>query len=86
MAIHPPSLYTGYVSAAVPFAFACGALITRKLDDGWIRTTRRWAIFSWFFLTLGNLFGARWAYEVWAGAVTGRGTRSKTQPSCRGWS
>ena len=23
MAIHPPSLYTGYVSAAVPFAFAC---------------------------------------------------------------
>src|ERR1700756_5962560 len=31
MAIHPPSLYTGYVSAAVPFAFACGALVTRKL-------------------------------------------------------
>ncbi len=69
MAIHPPSLYTGYVSAAVPFAFACGALITRRLDDAWIRTTRRWAIFSWFFLTLGNLFGARWAYEVlgWGG-------------------
>src|SRR6202050_1917040 len=69
MAIHPPSLYTGYVSAAVPFAFACGALVTRKLDDGWIPTTRRWAIFSWFFLTLGNLFGARWAYEVlgWGG-------------------
>src|SRR2546425_10917508 len=69
MTIHPPSLYTGYVSASVPFAFACGALITRKLDDGWIRTTRRWAIFSWFFLTLGNMFGARWAYEVlgWGG-------------------
>src|ERR1700736_5277253 len=69
MAIHPPSLYTGYVSEAVPFAFVCGALITRKLDDGWIRTTRRWAIFSWFFLTLGNMFGARWAYEVlgWGG-------------------
>ncbi len=69
MAIHPPSLYTGYVSASVPFAFACGALFARKLDDGWIRTTRRWAIFSWFFLTLGNLFGARWAYEVlgWGG-------------------
>src|SRR5579884_3354591 len=69
MAIHPPSLYTGYVSAAVPFAFACGALLACRLDDGWIRTTRRWAIFSWFFLTLGNLFGARWAYEVlgWGG-------------------
>lgn len=69
MAIHPPSLYTGYVSASVPFAFASGALIAHKLDDSWIRTTRRWAIFSWFFLTLGLLFGARWAYEVlgWGG-------------------
>jgi cytochrome c-type biogenesis protein CcmF len=69
MAIHPPSLYTGYVSATVPFAFGAAALITGKLDDGWIRSTRRWAIFSWFFLTLGNLFGARWAYEVlgWGG-------------------
>jgi len=69
MAIHPPSLYTGYVSASVPFAFASGALITGRLDDAWIRSTRRWAIFSWFFLTLGNLFGARWAYEVlgWGG-------------------
>src|SRR5579872_228043 len=69
MAIHPPSLYTGYVSASVPFAFGAAALITGKLDDSWIRTTRRWAIFLWFFLTLGNLFGARWAYEVlgWGG-------------------
>jgi cytochrome c-type biogenesis protein CcmF len=69
MAIHPPSLYTGYVSASVPFAFGAAALITGRLDDGWIRSTRRWAIFSWFFLTLGNLFGARWAYEVlgWGG-------------------
>jgi cytochrome c-type biogenesis protein CcmF len=69
MAIHPPSLYTGYVSTTVPFAFACAALITGKLDDTWIRTTRRWAIFSWFFLALGNMFGARWAYEVlgWGG-------------------
>ena len=40
-----------------------------QLDDDWIRSTRRWAIFSWFFLTLGNIFGARWAYEVlgWGG-------------------
>lgn len=69
MTIHPPSLYTGYVSATVPFAFGAGALLAGKLDDSWIRTTRRWAIFSWLFLTLGNLFGARWAYEVlgWGG-------------------
>jgi len=69
MAIHPPSLYTGYVSATVPFAFGAAALITGRLGDDWIRSTRRWAIFSWFFLTLGNIFGARWAYEVlgWGG-------------------
>jgi cytochrome c-type biogenesis protein CcmF len=69
MAIHPPSLYTGYVSASVPFAFGAAALISGRLDDNWIRTTRRWAVFSWFFLTLGNMFGARWAYEVlgWGG-------------------
>jgi len=69
MMIHPPSLYTGYVSASVPFAFAIGALATGRLGDQWIRTTRRWALFSWFALTLGNLFGAMWAYEVlgWGG-------------------
>ncbi|HWP67304.1 MAG TPA: heme lyase CcmF/NrfE family subunit [Candidatus Limnocylindria bacterium] len=69
MMIHPPSLYTGYVSASVPFAFAIAALATGRLGDRWIRTTRRWALFSWFFLSLGNLFGAMWAYEVlgWGG-------------------
>src|SRR3984893_383425 len=69
MAIHPPSLYMGYVSASVLFAFGTAALITGRFDDGWIRSTRRWAVLSWFFLTLGNLFGARWAYEVlgWGG-------------------
>jgi cytochrome c-type biogenesis protein CcmF len=45
------------------------ALATGRLGDQWIRTTRRWALFSWFFLSLGNLFGAMWAYEVlgWGG-------------------
>jgi len=69
MTIHPPSLYIGFVSTTVPFAFAIAALATGKLGDTWIRTTRRWALFSWFFLALGNLFGAAWAYVVlgWGG-------------------
>ncbi len=69
MMIHPPSLYMGFISSTVPFAFAIAALVTGQLGDSWIRTTRRWAIFSWFFLSLGNLFGAKWAYEVlgWGG-------------------
>ena len=40
-----------------------------KLGDDWIRTTRRWTLLAWFFLSLGNLFGAEWAYVVlgWGG-------------------
>jgi cytochrome c-type biogenesis protein CcmF len=69
MTIHPPSLYLGFVGMTVPFAFAMAALASGKLGDVWIRTTRRWTLFAWFFLSLGNLFGALWAYEVlgWGG-------------------
>ena len=62
MVIHPPTLYLGYVGFTVPFAFASAALLTKNLDDGWIRLTRKWTLVSWFFLCLGNLFGAQWAY------------------------
>lgn len=62
MIIHPPTLYLGYVGFTVPFAFAIAALLRNKHDNQWIRTTRRWTLFSWLFLTLGNLFGAKWAY------------------------
>jgi cytochrome c-type biogenesis protein CcmF len=62
MIFHPPTLYLGYVGFTVPFAFSIAALITGKLGDVWIKTTRRWTIFSWFFLTIGNLFGMEWAY------------------------
>jgi cytochrome c-type biogenesis protein CcmF len=62
MAIHPPLLYLGLIAAAIPFAFAIGALITRKLDTEWLAAVRRWALLSWFFLTLGLILGGWWAY------------------------
>lgn len=62
MVIHPITLYLGYVGFTVPFAFAIAALITRQTDDRWIKVTRTWTVISWFFLSLGNLFGAQWAY------------------------
>ncbi len=62
MVYHPPSLYLGYVGFSVPFAFALGSLMRGKLDSNWILTTRRWTLFSWFFLTIGMLLGAQWAY------------------------
>ena len=69
MAIHPPMLYLGYVGFAVPFAFAFGSLITRQPGDGWIHTTRRWALVTWLFQSTGILLGAGWAYAVlgWGG-------------------
>ncbi len=69
MAIHPPMLYSGYVFFTVPFAFAIGALITRRLDASWIRSTRRFALIAWLFLTIGLALGARWSYSElgWGG-------------------
>jgi cytochrome c-type biogenesis protein CcmF len=69
MQIHPPLLYLGYVGLSIPFAFAMAALVTRKLDTGWIAIVRRWTIFSWLFLGIGILLGAKWAYETlgWGG-------------------
>ncbi len=62
MLFHPPMLFIGYVGFTVPFAFAVAALITGQLGDIWIRSTRRWTIFSWFFLGVGVFLGAQWAY------------------------
>src|SRR3954454_13942514 len=69
MMIHPPMLYSGYVSLTVPFAFAIGALITRRLDAEWIRSTRRFALIAWALLGFGLLLGARWSYTElgWGG-------------------
>jgi cytochrome c-type biogenesis protein CcmF len=69
MVIHPPILYLGYVGFVVPFAFAFASLVTRQPGDGWIHTTRRWAIVTWLFQSTGILLGAGWAYAVlgWGG-------------------
>ena len=69
MAIHPPMLYSGYVFFTIPFAFAVGALITRRLDASWIRSTRRFALVAWIFLSLGLALGSRWSYSElgWGG-------------------
>ena len=69
MIIHPPILYFGYVSFAVPFAIAMAALLNGNASLNWIKYVRRWTIFSWFFLGVGILLGGKWAYEElgWGG-------------------
>jgi cytochrome c-type biogenesis protein CcmF len=69
MISHPTTLLLGYTTFTVPFAFAMAALITGRVDDWWIRSTRRWTLVAWLFLSLGNLLGMLWAYRVlgWGG-------------------
>lgn len=62
MLIHPPMLYSGYVSTIAAFGFAFAALVTGRLDNSWIRLSRRWILTSWIFLTVGNFLGGQWAY------------------------
>ena len=66
---HPPILYLGYVGMTVPFAFAIAALITGRIEEGWLHLTRRWTVVAWGFLTFGIALGGWWSYEVlgWSG-------------------
>ena len=62
MIIHPPMLYLGYISLTIPFAFAMAALLSRRLDTGWIHAMRKWTLVSWLFLAIGITLGMWWAY------------------------
>jgi cytochrome c-type biogenesis protein CcmF len=69
MLSHPVFLYLGYVGLAIPWAFAMGGLLARRVDEAWIVATRRWTLFAWTMLGVGQLIGAKWAYEEigWGG-------------------
>ncbi|MCK5351076.1 heme lyase CcmF/NrfE family subunit, partial [bacterium] len=62
MVIHPPTLFIGYVGLTIPYAFALAALLAGRSDSEWISRTRVWTVVSWFFLGVGILLGAEWAY------------------------
>jgi cytochrome c-type biogenesis protein CcmF len=63
MTIHPPTLFLGFASTLVPFAFAMAALFTKDFK-GWVKPALPWAYFSIGILGLGILMGGAWAYEA----------------------
>ena len=62
MAIHPPLLYAGFTTFAIPYAFCMGAMLSGSLSNEWLRLTRRWTLAAWGFLTAGIVMGGHWAY------------------------
>src|ERR671930_1206123 len=53
MAIHPPTMYLGFVGLTIPYAFGMAALITGYLDVSWLRAVRRSTMIAWFCLSFG---------------------------------
>jgi cytochrome c-type biogenesis protein CcmF len=62
LALHPPTLYVGYVGLSLAFSFAVAGLITNSVDRNWARYMRVWVQIAWCALTLGIGLGSWWAY------------------------
>ncbi|GAB5558217.1 MAG: cytochrome c biogenesis protein CcsA [Schleiferiaceae bacterium] len=63
MTIHPPTLFLGFASTLIPFAFAVAAL-AKKDFKSWVGPATPWAFFSVMILGTGILMGGAWAYEA----------------------
>ena len=68
MVIHPPVMFIGYASLAVPFAFAMAALWMQKYDE-WTKVSMPWVLLSMVTLGTAIMLGGYWAYETlgWGG-------------------
>lgn len=63
MVIHPPTLFLGFASTAIPFAFVIAGLIKGNYKE-WIRPAMPWTTFSIMVLGVGIIMGGYWAYET----------------------
>ena len=63
MVIHPPTLFLGYATTLIPFAYVIAGLWKKEYKN-WIKPAVPWAIFSTALMALGQLMGAYWAYET----------------------
>ncbi len=63
MTIHPPTLFLGFASTAVPFCYAVAGLWMREHKE-WLKPVFPWVLFSGAILGTGILMGGAWAYEA----------------------
>lgn len=66
--IHPPTIFLGFGSLTVLFAYAVAAMMTKNPTD-WVRQVRPWTLVATAVLGLGLCMGGLWAYETlgWGG-------------------
>ena len=63
MVIHPPTLFLGFASMIVPFAYAASGLWLKRYQD-WMKPGLPWALFAVMILGAGIIMGSFWAYEA----------------------
>jgi len=63
MTIHPPTLFLGFASTLVPFAYAIAGLWEKKHKE-WLKPAIPWTYFGVLILGTGVMMGGAWAYEA----------------------
>lgn len=63
MTIHPPTLFLGFASTIMPFAYSIAGLWIRE-HKAWLKPAYRWSLFSAFIFGTGIAMGGAWAYEA----------------------
>ena len=62
MVIHPPTLFLGFATAIVPFAYAMAGIWTGRLRQ-WLTPALIWGLICSGVLGTGIIMGGFWAYE-----------------------
>ncbi|MFC5283080.1 heme lyase CcmF/NrfE family subunit [Pedobacter alpinus] len=63
MVIHPPTLFLGFASMIIPFAYGVAAVWEKRYSD-WVKPALPWALFAVMILGTGIIMGSFWAYEA----------------------
>ena len=63
MVIHPPTLFLGFASMIIPFAYAFAGLWQKRYKE-WMTPGLPYALFAVMILGAGIIMGSFWAYEA----------------------